>query len=153
MPVLDGLGTLRKIGERSEWDSVKVVAISASVLEQEHQEFLAAGFGAFIPKPFRSAEICACLARLLGVEYEYAQPAQGRAVPLELEGISLSPELLQHLKNAAELSSVTELEKYLDEMEGLGGSASWLAAHLCALSQDFRMDEVLAILDRIEEQG
>jgi hypothetical protein len=74
---------------------------------------------------------------------------QEGAAPLDLAGISLSAELLQKLKNAAELASVTELERYLDEVERSGGGAGCLAAHLRALTQDFRMGEILAVLEKL----
>ena len=153
MPGMDGVEVMRRIWEEWGREEMKVVAVSASALDHERQHYLEAGFDDFLDKPVRLEQLYACLARLLKVEYEYAEPAREGTAPLELQGVSLPPELFQHLKNAAELSSVTELEKYLDEVERLGGGASRLATHLRALSQDFRMEEVLAILDRLGEQG
>ena len=152
MPMLDGLGTLRKIREHSAWNSVKVVAISASVLEHERQEYLAAGFDAFIPKPFRFAQICACLAQLLGVEYEYAEPAEATA-GADWGEVALPADLLVRLRRAAELYSVTEMEECLQEVERLGEGPQRLAVHLRGLRQQHDMAAILKDLDGVHPES
>ena len=69
--------------------------------------------------------------------------------PLDLKAVSLPEALRKRLNEAAELSNVTELEKTLNEVENLGAEAGRLAAHLRGLSQDFRMEEILKILEEI----
>ena len=95
--------------------------------------------------------IWSIMTRLLEVEYDYAEvtPTQ-ETTPLQLEGLALPTALAQRLKEAAELTSVTELEGLLDEVEELGQAGQPLAAHLRQLSQDFDMDGVIALLDGIE---
>ena len=61
-------------------------------------------------------------------------------------------DLLAQLKEAAELSNVTELESVLDEVAKQSPEAGRLAAHLRGLSQDFKMDEILEILRSIQDQ-
>ena len=148
MPVVDGLEALRQIRQWEPWKNLKVVAISASVLEHEHQEYLAAGFDAFIPKPFRFAEICAALARLLGVEYEYAALAVGTG-DADWSEVLLPADLLLRLRRAAELYSVTEMEEYLREVEPLGEVPRKLAAHLRGLRQRHHMAAILSILGNL----
>jgi CheY-like chemotaxis protein len=145
MPVLGGLGVLDRVRQKQEWRGMKVVSISASVLEHERREYLAAGFDAFIPKPFRFAEICACLAKLLGVEYEYAEPA-ARPIVEDWAEVVLPADLLVHLRRAAELYSVTEMEDYLKEMERLGEGPQRLAVHLRELRRRHDMSGILALL-------
>lgn len=96
-------------------------------------------------------EIYACLSDLLDVEYEYAE-SQGaeNESPLSLEDISLPEDLYRRLKEAAEFSQVTELEKILDEVESTSPEAVRLAGHLRDLNQDFKMDKILGILEDIK---
>ena len=151
MPEVDGTEAAKQIWDELGRDSLKVVAVSASTLEHEAREYFEVGFDDFVSKPFSPEQIYTCLATLLGVEYEYAEPVAPAEEPiLDLEGISLPEDLLQRLKQAAEVSSVTELEQTLDEMKKLGPEAGRLAAHLRGLSQDFKMDEILDILVKIE---
>ena len=152
MPEMDGPEAARHIWDSLGRGAVKVVAVSASTLAHERQAYLEQGFDDFIPKPFRAEQIYACLAGHLGVEFTYAE--EGVGVPdeatLDLEGIALPEDLFRRLRQAAELSSVTELEGILNEVEKLGPKARRLAAHLRELSQDFRMDEILRILEEMQ---
>jgi CheY-like chemotaxis protein len=150
MPVMGGMEAAQKIWEELGRDSLRVVAISASTLDHERRQYIEAGFDGFLPKPFRAGQVYACLADLLKVEYEYAQPAApAEEPPLDLESISLPGDLLGRLKQAAEMSNVTELERTLNEVEKLGPEESRLAAHLRGLSQDFKMEEILSILEQM----
>jgi signal transduction histidine kinase/ligand-binding sensor domain-containing protein/DNA-binding response OmpR family regulator len=150
MPGIDGMETGRRLWQQWGQDATKIVAISASVLDHERRGYLDAGFNAFIDKPFRTERIYAAMAQLLAVEYDYAEvtPVQEKT-PLQLEGLVLPTALAQRLKEAAELTSVTELEGLLDEVEELGEAGQPLAKHLRQLSQDFDMDGVIAVLDGI----
>jgi len=59
MPVLDGMEAVRRIRAREDWQGLKVVAVSASVLAHERQDFLEAGFDEFLDKPFRFGQVVA----------------------------------------------------------------------------------------------
>ena len=149
MPVMGGQETLEQLRQREVVAQTKVVAISASVLEHERQGYLAAGFDDFIDKPFRFEQICACLAEHLGVEYEYAEPAEAAAVPAEAvdwSQIELPADLHARLQGAAKVYSVTEIEDFLKEMEDLGEDQRRLAGHLRGLKQKQDMDSILATL-------
>ncbi|OGG45984.1 MAG: hypothetical protein A3F84_17405 [Candidatus Handelsmanbacteria bacterium RIFCSPLOWO2_12_FULL_64_10] len=152
MPILGGLEAARLIRQEKGRDAPRLVAISASALDHERKQYLDEGFDGFIPKPFRAEQVYACLAELLHVEYEYMEPVSPVQEPaLDLKAISLPEPLLKRLREAAEMSNVTVLEKTLDEVEKLGTEESRLAAHLRALSQDFKMEEILSILEQMEK--
>ena len=149
MPVMGGIETLKQLQQRRMTQEVKVVAISASVLEHERQEYLAAGFDEFIDKPFRFEQICACLATHLGVQYDYAEPVEEASVfgeTADWSQVELSADLHARLQEAAEVYGVTEMEEYLNEMEGLGKDQRRLAGHLRALKQKQDMSAILTIL-------
>ncbi|MDP6775351.1 MAG: two-component regulator propeller domain-containing protein [Candidatus Latescibacteria bacterium] len=151
MPEMNGQEAALRIWEALGRDALKVVAVSASTLDHERREFLELGFDAFIPKPFRAEDIYGCLAEQLGVEFEYASVEDEEPKPLpDLQDIDLPADLLEGLRRAAEISNVTELETILTDAERLGENEARLAAHLRTLSQDFKMDEILGILDKIK---
>jgi signal transduction histidine kinase/DNA-binding response OmpR family regulator len=149
MPGMDGVETLRRIGEEWGRDAVKAVAVSASVLEHEQRGYLEQGFETFVDKPFRAERIYACMAQLLGVEYEYDVETTGEN-GLDLDGLVLPPELADQLREAADFSSLTELEELLDQVADLGAAGAQLAGRLRQLNQNFDMDGVLALLAQIE---
>ena len=48
------------------------------------------------------------------------------------------------------MANVTELEQMLDDLEAQQPTMRQLAAHLRGLSQDFQMNELLAVLDQLQ---
>ena len=86
MPVMDGLEATRRIRELEGGREVRIVAVSASVLGEQRAEMLAQGLDDFVAKPYRSADIFACMERHLGVRYQYA-PAESS---MDVECSSLS---------------------------------------------------------------
>ena len=153
MSGMDGVEAMGRIWEEHGRESVKIVGCSASVMAHERQSYLEAGFDAFIGKPFRREQVYACLADLLGVEYEYEHPSSTPETPVpDLQGIVLPEDLFVHLEEAARLYSVTELEEYLDEVHGLGAEGQRLADHLRALSREYNMDAILNILKEIRHE-
>ena len=154
MPVMDGLAALREMRTHQEWDHVKAVAISASVLEHERAEFLSAGFDDFIDKPFRFERVCACLAQHLGVTFDYLPTAgqDAAAVAEEAWGaVTIAADLRARLREAAELYSVTELEEHLKELAELGDAQARLASHLRGLTQRQDMDAILSVLKQVAD--
>ena len=152
MPVLDGVETLKLLQENEAWKQVKVVAVSASVLEHERQQYLTSGFDDFIDKPFRFERICQCLAQQLDMEFSYAAEETRPGGTIDWNGLSLPSELHQKLHEAAGLYSVTEIEDYLDEVENIGTEHQELATHLRQLNQNQDMDAILSALTEIDHE-
>ena len=153
MPEMDGVEAAQRIWEELGPDAPRVVAISASTLDHERQQYLDAGFDGFIPKPFRAEQVYACLADLLQVEYTYADPV----APLETAApdpgeVSLPGPLRRRLREAAELYQVTELRQGLEEAEALGPRVRSLVARLRELADAYDMEAVLRLLDGIPEE-
>jgi len=150
MPVLSGTEAAQRIWSEMGGSAPHLVAVSASALEHERQQYLDMGFERFIDKPCRAESVFSCLAEVLGVEFEYAEEEATEQEAMDLAGITLSADLVGRLREAAEMANVTELEQMLDELEAQQPEMRQLAAHLHNLSQDFRMEELLAILDQVE---
>ena len=106
MPVMDGYAATRAIRKLAGGKQVKIVAVTASVFEEQRDEILGAGCDELVCKPIRESEIFDAIGRQLGVEYDYAD-AEKPAVQesgSELTGEILSelpPELLAELRQAA----------------------------------------------------
>jgi len=84
-------------------------------------------------------------------EYEHSSSTPERPVP-DPQGIVLPEDLFAHLKEAARLYSVTELEEYLDEVQALGAEGQRLADHLRTLSREYNMVAILNILKEIRHE-
>ncbi len=71
MPVMDGMAATRRIRALPQGHDVVIVAVTASVFEEEHAELLAVGVDEILHKPYRDNEIFDCMAYYLNVEYLY----------------------------------------------------------------------------------
>ena len=154
MPRMDGLESMQKIKEEMGEEGPKVAAVSASTLEHERKRYLEMGFDDFIGKPVRVESLYASMASLLGVEFDFGEEAVAEEVPraeFDPSGFALPEALHGRLAEAAELSSVTELGKVLDEVEELGTENDPLVERLRDLAQNFEMDDILEILEKVEK--
>ena len=150
MPGMDGLETLRRMRQSRELAGVEVVAISASVLGRERQEYLDAGFVDFIAKPFRFEQVIACLQTHLRAEFEYAEPNEEVAeVAPDWNGLQLPAALIADLQQATRLNNVTNIERHLQELEKLGEMPGKLATHLRRLKQRFDMNAIRTVLGEL----
>ena len=70
LPDIDGIEALRRIREVPTLDAVPVIAVSASVMPDDHQKILRSGFDAFVTKPINLKSFLDTVQRFL---------AQGRA--------------------------------------------------------------------------
>jgi CheY-like chemotaxis protein len=151
MPGMDGVEAMRRLSEACDRARVKIAAVSASALTHEREEYLRAGFDAFLDKPVRAGRLYACLARLLSVTYEYADSPQA-AQPEETEARAALPgDLAERLRGAAALHRVTELRRCLQEVEALGPQGQGFAARLRALVEGYDMEGILRLLKDEQE--
>ncbi|MBI1925298.1 response regulator, partial [Candidatus Poribacteria bacterium] len=133
MPVMDGLEAVGRIVAEFGRHPCKLVAISASTLKHEQQQYLDAGYNDFIAKPFRFERICECLANLLAVEFERDEPP--KTPTTEVQNIKIPKDLLTQMKIKAELYEVTDLREHLKAVEALGPEGQQLAERLRSLIQ------------------
>jgi hypothetical protein len=99
----------------------------------------------------RSEQIYACLAEFLGVQYEYRQPVEEEKSAAFLpEQISLPLALLESLREAASIHSMTNLKKQFDILEGLGNDGRRLATHLRQLGKRYDLGGIGAVLEKIK---
>jgi len=73
MPVMDGYEATKYIKAQVKGSATAVVALTASVLEEEKVIVLSAGCDDFIRKPFKENMIFEALTKHLGVTYIYEQ--------------------------------------------------------------------------------
>jgi len=95
MPVMDGYEATQYIKGTIKGNATAIIALTASVLEEEKAVILSAGCDDFIRKPFRESVIFEAMAKHLGVEYIYEEESQGDTVthnqPLTVEELKIMP--------------------------------------------------------------
>ncbi len=147
MPMMDGIATTQKIRTLPNGDKVKIIAVTASVFTEQRQEFLNAGVDDIVSKPYRDAEIFACMTKHLGVRFIYDEPLnQKNAVEQLLNAQSLKqlPEvLLSELQQAA---MSLDIEQSLDVIERIKAIDAPLAEVLAGRVNQFDFEAIAKLL-------
>jgi signal transduction histidine kinase/CheY-like chemotaxis protein len=76
MPVMDGYEATQHIKGTVKGQATAIIALTASVLEEERAVVLSAGCDAFMRKPFREADIFDAMHKHIGVRYIYEDPSR-----------------------------------------------------------------------------
>lgn len=79
LPGMDGLETTQRIRALEGGREVKIVILSAFAFTEYRAQALAAGVDDFVSKPFQADDIFDCLARQVGVRYQYQSGATQKA--------------------------------------------------------------------------
>jgi CheY-like chemotaxis protein len=156
MPKMNGAEATRRIIAEHGPDKIKIVAITASVLEHEKAGHMKAGFHSFLAKPFRFPEVCASRKQFLKVGFEYADDPAGESAALgELDAAQCSIPLAvwETLKEAADRYSLTGLKKAMEPLENNGDSARKAAEYLKRLIHAGDLDRVSAFLEQVKREG
>ena len=125
------------------------MAISASVLTHEQQQFRDAGFDDFIPKPFLVEKICECLTALLDVTFAPVHPpAHPQVEPKEIKAPQLPQAILLQLEQAAADHNLTKLSACIDEIELLGEAERLFAQRLRDYARDFEFEKLSEIIGK-----
>ena len=149
MPEMDGLAATREILSIPQPRRPRLVAVSASALLQERQEYLKAGFEEFLAKPIEAQRLFELLEQLLRVRFEYSELA---ATPAALEAVNLPDELFSRLRAAAEAYNATELSRCLTEVEQLGDAGRGLAEQLRNWIERSELDQIGRLLAQMEDR-
>src|SRR5438477_138805 len=77
MPVMDGHEAIRRIRARAGGKDPKIIAVTASAMDENRQELIEIGADDFLSKPFREIQLFQKIHTLVGVEYVYAEQPAG----------------------------------------------------------------------------
>ena len=174
MPVMGGYETTRRIREaerqRSHPDLLSdiddafsksrpshaiIIALTASPLEHERAEALAAGCDDFLAKPFRSADVFDLLQTYLGIRYVYAEDAPteesgariaDRQSPAEVTAFtlaSLPPETRANLEQLVLRGDVQKINQAIDDLRSYNAAC---ADALAQLAENFAYGDMLRLV-------
>lgn len=81
MPVMDGAEAIRRIRAMDGGREVRIVSITANVLENVKEVCLAAGADAYLGKPFRTDELFGIIGGLLGIGFKQKEETDSKDGP------------------------------------------------------------------------
>jgi len=147
MPVMDGHEAIRRIRALAGGDMPKIIAVTASAMEENRQELMTIGADDFISKPFRDAELFQKIHNQAGVEYVYDEPSPA---PPE-EATNLKPDSLigwpQALLDATREAVITaDLDQMLAKIKEFETKDPPIAQALRRLAEGFQYQKLIDLL-------
>ncbi|HAX76308.1 MAG TPA: histidine kinase [Cyanobacteria bacterium UBA11372] len=151
MPVMDGYEAIKQIKATTKGQATAVIALTASVLEEERAVVLSAGCDDFMRKPFREADIFDMMHKHIGVLYVYDNSDVDQTSAAKAEGqfltsaaiAALPPELVADLKHA--ILSV-DLDLAAEQIEQIRSHNGGLADAIAQWIDNFEYDKILQLI-------
>ncbi|MDJ1182474.1 ATP-binding protein [Roseofilum casamattae] len=155
MPVMDGFEATKTIKATTKGQATAIVALTASVLEEERAVVLSAGCDDFLRKPFRDEEIFQALEKYLEVRYIYEEKApssENEALQKEVltaENVqALSPELQKQLRQAVISSSQKQIAVVV---AAIAETNLTLSEAIASRLYNFEYDKILQLIPNTKE--
>jgi signal transduction histidine kinase/CheY-like chemotaxis protein len=147
MPVMDGHEAIRRIRAAAGGKEVKIIAVTASALDENRQDLLGIGADDFIGKPFQEVELFRKMQTHLGVEFLYAEE-QAALAPEEVaeltpESLACLPQDQIHLMREAVIAA--DLDLLLAKIQEIEASAPEIARELRSLAEHFEYQKLLGL--------
>ncbi|MFS8117427.1 MAG: ATP-binding protein [Microcoleus sp.] len=151
MPVMDGYEATKNIKGTIKGQATAIIALTASVLEEERAVILSAGCDAFMRKPFREADIFDAMHKHIGVRYIYEDPGQASLSGIKerdremtaADFVKLPESLLADLKLAILNADMDFIESAIDQIR-LKDTVTAGAIANCI--ENFEYDKVLKLI-------
>ena len=153
MPVMDGYEATRQIKTQMQGQATAIIALTASVFDEEKSLVLSVGCDDFIRKPFQQTIIVDKLVQHLGVQFIYAepqaQPPAPVAIDLPLGSLDMMPpDWRDRLHQAAVEADQKTLLHLLDD---LPTDQADLDQILRSWVNNFQFDKLLPLAQRAHE--
>jgi PAS domain S-box-containing protein len=154
MPVMDGYEATRRIKSTTQGQAVAVIALTASVFEEEKAVVLSAGCDDFVRKPFREVEIFDMMSKHIGVQYIYDNSnSESRSIRIQesdaniLGALSALPPIwVESLKQAIFRADLELIEPIVQKIQQYD---PFLADRLQDYFDKFEYQTILTLLSQI----
>jgi PAS domain S-box-containing protein len=145
MPVMDGHEAIRRIRAMAAGKEPKIIAVTASAMDENRVELIAIGADDFISKPFREVDLFQKIQSHLGVEYDCAEePAaadQEEAAELTPESLAGWPrDLIDPMRDAV---VTADLDQLLAKIQDVHARDPRTAQALRRLADSFQYQQLL----------
>ena len=152
MPVMDGYEAIRQIKTHIQGQATVIIALTASVFEEERAVVLAQGCDDFVRKPVKENVIFEKLSYHLGIVFVYEDtpsPPEPTRQPPQITPSALnrmSSDWLQQLKAAATIAKVAPILALLDQIPPAEAA---LAAELRRMVSGYQFEAIIQLAEAI----
>jgi signal transduction histidine kinase/CheY-like chemotaxis protein len=149
MPVMDGYQATKYIKSHEQGRATVIIALTASVLEEEKAIVLSAGCDDFIRKPFQESTIFHMLHKYLGVTYIYEEIRESLVVDfsevLTSQDFLIMPQAW--LEKLLQITLELDDEKVLQTIEEIPESQIKLRKNLTKLVYQYQFDKIIDLIE------
>ena len=148
MPIMDGHEAIRQIRQMAEGQKVKIIAVTASAMEENRHDLMKAGADDFLSKPFREAELFQKIRDHLRLEYVYAiLPHHASAEPVpQLESDAFTGWAQSRIDSIREAVLTADLDQMLAKIQEAQSAYPRIANALRQLAETFQYQKLLDLL-------
>ena len=150
MPVMDGFEAVRQIRSIPELRAIPVLAVSASVSEEDQTRSRELGFDAFLPKPVNWPNLSRLLEELLPLDWEYAEEAEAESPPF-LEILPPPKDVLTGLLDLARRGDLSSILEKSEEIKQMSDEYIPFALKLSELARLFEEQKILRLINHYLE--
>lgn len=151
MPIMDGYEATQAIKSTIKGNATAIIALTASVLEEEKVICLSAGCDDFLSKPFRQEAIFNAIQKHLGVEYIYEEdsssPVTKKTETLTSKSLTIMPKIW--LEEMYQATLILDEEKIMNLITEIPDNHQNLANSLQELVNNFQLEEITKLIETI----
>lgn len=153
MPILNGYEATKQIKNTLKGNATVIIAITASVLEEQKALVLSMGCDDFVRKPFQESHIFEMIAKYLGLEYIYAEDTSLNFLNpsnsiLTVESLKGMPS--QWIDELYQASLDLDYELVLDLIQEIPLGQADLSQALTDLVSNYRVDQIFNLIEKIK---
>jgi CheY-like chemotaxis protein len=156
MPVMDGYEATKYIKATTKGNATAIIALTASVLEEEKAIVLSAGCDDFLRKPFKERVIFEALTKHLGVQYIYEKLANDDSINPDdnamLESTDLNILIAMSDQWRSQLSEAAiegDSKQVMSLIQMIPNQESAAVKTLEKFARQFEFDEIVELLDSV----
>ncbi len=150
MPVMDGYEATKYIKSTTKGNATAIIALTASVLEEEKAIILSAGCDDFVRKPFAEHTIFETLAKHLGVKYIYVENPivhLANLPEIKLSSASFTQMSLEWLNQLYQAALEANHSLVLKLVKEIPTSEVDLSKCLTKMAQQFDFEQIIELVE------
>ncbi|MFB2982719.1 response regulator [Microseira sp. BLCC-F43] len=155
MPVMDGIDATKQIKATIQGKNTKIIALTASTVEEERSIIIAAGCDDFLRKPFREMDIFNLMNKHIGVLYiseknesvKTANLGDNSDKALTPEDLAVLPE--SWLNSLYQAAALADSEAAFRLIEQIRSERATLAAALAKLVDNFDFEAIESLIENL----
>ncbi|HOV15699.1 MAG TPA: response regulator, partial [Spirochaetota bacterium] len=155
MPEMSGIDVIKKLRSSEEYKTLKIIVITASVLDDDKDNVLAIGADAFVRKPFKQNMILEEIRKLLDIDYIYEEEkivVETKKDDFSEESIrilfdSLPKDFLEKFREKLVIGDINDINKLNEIIESYNKN---IYLYFKSLIDEFDFNVLLSILNKVK---